>query len=72
MITIKQEEENRIFASNAFFERTEEFRSSINECSCDELRDLCKYLLSKMECAYGSVEKAQNDLAKSLGWDLFI
>lgn len=72
MITIKQEEENRIFASGAFFERSEQIHESINECSYEELMDLCKYLLTKMENAYGNVEQTQLDLAKSLGWGSFI
>lgn len=72
MITISEQNNKGIFASNVFFERTEQIRSSIQECTCEELLDLCKYLHQKMEESYGAVENASDILARNLGWKQFV
>jgi len=69
MIRIEEDDSNRTFASGVYFERTETIRQDINECSCDELRDMCRYLLSETEKAYSLAEQSANKLGDILGWN---
>lgn len=68
MITI--EEDNNLFvpATSFMFERTEEIRTNLEDCTKDELLDLTKHMFRKLEGAYMKADDAVTDMAKLIGW----
>ena len=68
MITIDEDDKPFVPASNFYFERSEAVRSTLEDCSKDELIDLTKQLFRRMESAYMKMDDATCDMAKLIGW----
>lgn len=69
MVNIEEHEgKDHIFASGFVFERSQEIRHKLSECTADELFDLNLYLLSKLEGLHGMMENGSEKLGKILGW----
>lgn len=68
MIEIKQSESTQGFVAPVFFERTERLKSSVIDCSIEELRDYVFHQMSMLERIQMICENTNRELEDFLGY----
>jgi hypothetical protein len=68
MIKITETEATRGFVSPTFFERTEQIKERVVDCTREELIDLCFHYLGMLEKYQCFSENANRELEEHLGY----
>jgi hypothetical protein len=69
MVTVREDKNDITFASDFYFpDHNGTMRESIDQCTPEEMRALCKMLFRKIENSYKYADDVATNLGQMIGW----